>query len=376
MKKIIMALLLTVALLCMSIPALANSFGISPSSAELEIPKDGSATQEFTFTGYTGTITIGLEDIPLSIDPIGDIAVTDGETVTVTFYGDGTNNTYEGKITFLAMMGEQVAAGIKVRLTLHVNMTTEVVSPPVTGGGGGGPSLSYLKTNLFGIEKYYYNLPDGTLWTDIAGTSQDGNLTVNIPTGTVALDKDGYRLSVLAITVDEDPPPPPEDSSIIGLPYDFSPAGATFTPPLELTWSYDSLPEGVLEGELTLAYYVDGMWVELDCVVDPETNTITASVSHFTTFAIIGEIISAPLVEPTEPIEPIEPVEPTEPIESVEPTEPIESVEPTGPVEPEEPITEEEPSYGALIGGILGGLILLGMIAGLLYWLRSRKKGE
>jgi len=142
MKKITIALLLTIMLLCTPTPVFANGFGISPSSAELEVPKDGSTTYDFITSGFTGTVTIGLEDIPLSYGP-HSIDITDGETITVTFYGDGTNNIYEGKITFLASLGEQVAAGIKVRLTVHVNMTTEVLPPPAVGGGasgsGGGP---------------------------------------------------------------------------------------------------------------------------------------------------------------------------------------------------------------------------------------------
>ncbi|MFB0559136.1 MAG: CARDB domain-containing protein, partial [Dehalococcoidales bacterium] len=35
-------------------------------------------------------------------------------------------------------------------------------------------------------------------------------------------------------------------------------------------------------------------WVELDCVVDAENHTITASVSHFTDFAIIGKVAPLP----------------------------------------------------------------------------------
>ncbi len=132
MKKTAITLLLTIMLLCVPVPVLANSFGISPSSAELEVPKDGSAVQDFTVFGFDGMVTIGLEGIPLTITPTS-IDVTDGETITVTFYGDGTNNTYEGKITFLASMGEQISAGIKVRLTVHINCSTEIILPLVTG---------------------------------------------------------------------------------------------------------------------------------------------------------------------------------------------------------------------------------------------------
>jgi hypothetical protein len=50
------------------------------------------------------------------------------------------------------------------------------------------------------------------------------------------------------------------------------------------------------EGDLVLAYYDEeaSEWVSLACTVDAEHNVITASVPHFTTFAIIGAIASLP----------------------------------------------------------------------------------
>ncbi|MBA7638145.1 hypothetical protein ES703_45798 [subsurface metagenome] len=126
-----------------------------------------------------------------------------------------------------------------------------------------------------------------------------------IPKGTIALDKDKKPLGTLTATIREDPPPPPADNNIVGLVYDFGPNGATFDPPIVFTWDYDpaSLEEGAIEEDLVLAYYDEstGEWVELDCVVDTETNTITASVSHFTIFAIIGTVAppSPPAPVPT-----------------------------------------------------------------------------
>ena len=101
-------------------------------------------------------------------------------------------------------------------------------------------------------------------------------------------------------------PPPPEDRSIIGLAYDFGPDGATFDPSITLTRSYDpnDIPEGVAEEDLVLAWYDEAAdkWVELDCAVDTENNTITASIEHFTTFAIIGMVTPTPGSEPEAPV--------------------------------------------------------------------------
>ena len=58
------------------------------------------------------------------------------------------------------------------------------------------------------------------------------------------------------------------------------------------------------EEDLVLAWYDEAAnkWIELDCVVDTENNTITASIAHFTTFAIIGAVTSAPESEPEIPV--------------------------------------------------------------------------
>jgi hypothetical protein len=70
------------------------------------------------------------------------------------------------------------------------------------------------------------------------------------------------------------------------------PAGATFDPEITFEFSYDDsdIPEGVDEEDMVIAYYDEDTdeWVELDCEVDRVHNTITAHVSHFTTFAIVA----------------------------------------------------------------------------------------
>jgi len=174
--------------------------------------------------------------------------------------------------------------------TATVKVTTK--TPP--SGGGAAPTTYYTDTDLFGNEESFRISSDGKIQETIEATSADGNLTITIPKDTVALDKNGKRLASLEVAIDESPPDPPADANIIGLAYDFGPAGATFDPAISLTWSYDpdALPEGVAEADLVLAYYDEEAteWVELDGVVDTVNNTITASVAHFTTFAIIGSV--------------------------------------------------------------------------------------
>jgi len=97
------------------------------------------------------------------------------------------------------------------------------------------------------------------------------------------------------VELDKVPPPVPENRQIIGLAYNFEPDGASFDPPLTFIYKYEDsdIPEGADEDNFFIAYWDkdDKEWVELDdFTVDPENNTITAEVSHFTTFAIIAKL--------------------------------------------------------------------------------------
>jgi hypothetical protein len=97
---------------------------------------------------------------------------------------------------------------------------------------------------------------------------------------------------------DEPPPPePPADASVIGLVYDFTPDGVSFSPPATLTFTYDpeQIPEGVAEESLVIAVWDEdtGEWVKLECTVDTENHTISAQISHFTTFTVLAYTIPA-----------------------------------------------------------------------------------
>ncbi len=92
----------------------------------------------------------------------------------------------------------------------------------------GAPALMYIETNLFGITGSFEISDEGEVQETFTATSEDGMLTITIPEGTIALDKDGDPLENLEASIDASPPAPP--SHIIGLAFDFGPEGATFDP--------------------------------------------------------------------------------------------------------------------------------------------------
>jgi len=133
---------------------------------------------------------------------------------------------------------------------------------------------------------------DGKFTTAVYPESEDGNVELDIEWGTVGLTEKGRQLVYIEIHEMKDPPDPPGGSEVIGLIYYPEPNGATFDPPITLTFHYDpdELPEGVSEGNLSLAVWNEdtGTWLMLETTADPETDTLTSEVSRFTPFAILA----------------------------------------------------------------------------------------
>lgn len=227
----------------------------------------------------------------------GDLEKADHLVVQGTIDEGATINFYVNNAD-TSQTASFIPGGGPTELNLAATISTEGNGVAVGGGGPAPPSLATVEANLFAETVEFSIDNDGVIQKTIEATSEDGNLTITIPKNTIALDKDGNPLDSLEAAPSENPPDPPEDANIIGLAYDFEPDGATFDPSITLVYTYDpsEIPEGVAEANLILAYYDEeaDKWVSLDCTVDTETHTITASVSHFTTFAVLGYEEEAP----------------------------------------------------------------------------------
>jgi hypothetical protein len=144
----------------------------------------------------------------------------------------------------------------------------------------------------------------GRFLEDVIASSHDNKCSVFIPEGTIGLDADLKPITQLSIVPMTDPPDPPADNNIIGIPYDFGPTGATFDPPITVTFKFDpsEFPPNTDINDLKIAIYTPNPetgemeWTVLTNIqIDPETGTISGEASHFTAFAII-----APIVYPAE----------------------------------------------------------------------------
>jgi hypothetical protein len=230
----------------------------------------------------------------------------------------------------------------------YIDISPEYTFSTTIGGGGGYGYVGYTVSLIGLTSPITLRLNNaGILQTGAQLTALDGQVSLNIPAGAQLLNAQGQPLSLLSISVLTSVPPSSQDAIV--LVYDFGLAGATFTPPITLTFKYDlaTLPPGVLEDKLYIAYWDGSQWQKLTSIVDTEDKTVTALVSHFTQFSVMGQL-SVPTSAPT----------PT-PKLVLEPT-------PTPmPVSTHTPAPASQPLNRWLIVGIIGGVgvIVIALIA-------------
>lgn len=128
----------------------------------------------------------------------------------------------------------------------------------------------------------------GVLLADINSSSPDGTITARIAAGTQITDPSGQPIDGISIEAVANTPTMPEGYFLIQA-YDFEPDGTVFSSALQIIMLYDmsQLPAGQ---QPVIAYYDEaaGEWFFLIGAVDTAAGTITFSITHFTTYALIG----------------------------------------------------------------------------------------
>ncbi len=296
MRKAIFLIALTCLLTLYAVPVQANGILPLPHAFYGNVTINGSPAPAGTTVEARGTsVMTGVADNPTTTTQTGVYGTANpfehrllvqgniDEGATITFY---VNNTSTG----------QTAEWHSSDVT-NLNLSVTIAVPPPSGAAPDKPPAAppeIIKTTLFGKVMEFPVSETGVILQMIEIISQDGLLKMTIPKGTIALDKNGKPLSTLYVNVEQNPRSPPEYSHIIGLAYDFGPPGATFDPPITFTWKYnpDELPENVAEEDLVVACFIEDAeeWEECLSKVNTGTNRVTAEVSHFTHFAIIGAL--------------------------------------------------------------------------------------
>ncbi len=188
-------------------------------------------------------------------------------------------------LTYFTMLSGKLALADDQEIPIGASVTVTSGSGDSGGGGGGGGGPSGV-TSLA-----EYITSDGTFVANATAESMDGKVKLDISKGTIGVNKNGNRLYSVSIKENTAPPAPPADCNFVCLTYDIGPVGATWDPPIYLTFKYSDsqVPTGVAEENLKLATWQDGKWVPFeDCVIDPVNNTITVPLSHFSTFTALA----------------------------------------------------------------------------------------
>jgi len=222
---------------------------------------------------------------------------------TIVFHIDGV----------LAVESAVYESGGVTNLTLTASAPIPTPTPTPTGGGGGGGGGSHptpISTSTPSVPAApvgQVSLPlsaTGEVSESVTVRTGDNVGSLTIGEGTRARDADGDPLGEVTIArADAAAVPPSPPGTALGFALTCGPAGATFDPPITLTYTLSEEEwEGVSDPTtLQVMWYNPGTgeWQEVPATVDPATRTVTAQVSHFSLFTLTW--VAAPPAETATP---------------------------------------------------------------------------
>jgi len=120
-----------------------------------------------------------------------------------------------------------------------------------------------------------------------------GLVQLVVPAG--AVQRDTFATAAMAAS------PPASPLLVSGTAVDLGPDGLVFLQPVQLTVHYGALalPTGVQGSELRVATVVGGAWqIVAGSAADAVNQTVTASISHFSTYGLVGVPVASVSVAP------------------------------------------------------------------------------
>jgi uncharacterized protein YjdB len=182
---------------------------------------------------------------------------------------DASGNTLSGRIVSWTSSDES-----KVR----VDATGLVTG--VAPGAGRITATSEGRTALADV-----SVRDGGLIAPTGGTVSAGNgaVTLAVPAGAVS--------QPIGVTVDAATSAPQDPRTVAGAAFEFGPSGTVFAQPVSLTLRYSpsGIGNGSPESALKLHKAVGSGWQEVaGSTVDTDANAVSAPISSFSTYAVLG----------------------------------------------------------------------------------------
>ncbi|MFA5066255.1 MAG: putative Ig domain-containing protein [Dehalococcoidia bacterium] len=156
-----------------------------------------------------------------------------------------------------------------------------------------------ISTDLLGTTSSF-TTSDGKTASSVSLSSSNGEMTIALAENTtITLPGGSRQITVIQLA---DRPDPPANSKVIEA-YSFEPDSATFSPAASVTVKYDPavLPADVRESDLYLALLNNLQWTYISSSVNTETHKVTATVSRFSPFALLGKVTAASAVPASSP---------------------------------------------------------------------------
>lgn len=233
-----------------------------------------SGAVSITVNGVTQTAMIN-GDGSFSASFATDVWVAASYPITYSYAGDSNFNSISDNSKNLTVQGGNVVGG----------------TGGGGGGGGGGSTGSKISLGGFSVTTPLEIGSNGVILAAAKLTTKDGKATLDIANKTKLLSDLGNALSLLTVDVPSLPPAPPADNVLV-RDYTFGPDGAKFNPPITLTLSYDAaaLPKDIQENSLFIGYWDGSQWISLDSNLDTAAHTISAPISHFSVYSLLGKL--------------------------------------------------------------------------------------
>ena len=229
------------------------------------------------------------------------------------------------------------------------------------GGSGGGGSSARVDLTDFTSSGVITLNSSGATTTSYIIESADKNCTIQIAGGTKLVDASGIPLTSLTHGIPATVPDAPANVGVLSA-QELGPSGARFDPAINLTLTYDQtkLSSGINEETPYIAFWDGTNWTALPTVLDTTLSEATASITHFTIFAVMvpTPVVTLPITPPT-PVETLPmipsapvvtpPIAPSAPVEiplitPPTPVAPIPSITPSTQVEPTPPTALTAPT--------------------------------
>ena len=207
-------------------------------------------------------------------------------TIVVTAQDGITTDTYNITVN-MALLTTTPITTVVVTVTAPNTTTTPTTTTPITST----PTTTTLPPGTTNLSSDVNST--GTFTSSASASSASGDVTINIPAGVTGLTAGGAPLTQITIVpITTDLPALPSDGAAVGLYFDIQPSGSTFSSPITITVSYDPslIPAG---SDPYVAWYnpATGQWEKLTTIsIDTVNHTITASVNHFSTFAVLAAL--------------------------------------------------------------------------------------